>query len=181
MNYYLTLTHQPVRAGGPTFLLYRGKENTAGKYQRTDLQSGEEIHVATRKGRYLFLLYNDTNIWTNLNVWSWSNSLKPSPRFTVSGQQIAWIRTCITCKCRSRWSAEWFGMKPKSAVPEQRLAVKHLHNELRSTLYLVSSVSFFPGPADLNFISFLMSSKNFFIASAVILKPQETAPIKLAK
>lgn len=31
--------------------------------------------------------------------------------------------------------------------------------------YLVSSVSFFPGPADLNFISFLMSSKNFFIVS----------------
>lgn len=31
--------------------------------------------------------------------------------------------------------------------------------------YLLSSVSFFPGPTDLNFISFLMSSKNFFILS----------------
>ena len=31
-------------------------------------------------------------------------------------------------------------------------------------IYPVSAVSFFPGPADLNLMSFLMSSKNFFIS-----------------
>lgn len=44
----------------------------------------------------------------------------------------------------------------------------------------MSSVSFFPGPADLNLMSFLMSSKNFFIFCRNVRIPGNADGAKLS-